>query len=364
MQIRVGRWDCQVCGNIGNLGPETSCSNCGASRPANVKFYLPTDAEVVRDSSKIEEAKAGPDWICGHCESQNKFRENPCRSCGNPKDELSEDVSLKTKTYRDGEAPTHGNPDKQEESDAMRKWRAKGVQKESALRSMSKLILLGILAVVVGLSIFIYGFPKTIEVQVDSFSWQRSIQFAHYEAVQEKAWSLPDGAFNVSSSREIHHYDQVLEGYVKKERQVKVQVGSEKYVCGQKDMGNGYFQDVYCTRPVYDYRTETYDAPVYQDVPVYKTQYRYQIMRWVDAEKYKRSLSGEDHEAIWPKLPGSSKEWREARRNASYFIVVSRSNGEQHKEQISESQWQSLSLGATLKAKEARLIGSYMGLAK
>ena len=47
MAIRVGRWDCFVCGHKGNLGPETHCTNCGSSRPKDVVFYLPDDAKVI-----------------------------------------------------------------------------------------------------------------------------------------------------------------------------------------------------------------------------------------------------------------------------------------------------------------------------
>ena len=93
MAVYVGKWDCPTCGNIGVAGPETNCTNCGASRPEDVQFYL-DDETVIRDKSQLEEAQAGVDWICGHCSSQNKALADPCWSCGNPRDVLSEDVDL------------------------------------------------------------------------------------------------------------------------------------------------------------------------------------------------------------------------------------------------------------------------------
>jgi hypothetical protein len=47
--------------------------------------------------------------------------------------------------------------------------------------------------------------------------------------------------------------------------------GVESYSCGSTDLGNGYFQDQICTRTTYrtEYRTETYQAPVYRQEPVY-----------------------------------------------------------------------------------------------
>ena len=62
--ILMGRWDCDACGHKGILGDQYSCSSCGSGRPEDVKFYLPSDAEVVEDAAGIAAAEAGSDWQC------------------------------------------------------------------------------------------------------------------------------------------------------------------------------------------------------------------------------------------------------------------------------------------------------------
>ena len=73
-----------------------------------MKFYMPSEAEVVRNKAQLAEARAGADWICGHCRAQNKAGDDSCHSCGNPRDELSSDVTIQEKVYRTGEVPTTG----------------------------------------------------------------------------------------------------------------------------------------------------------------------------------------------------------------------------------------------------------------
>ena len=63
--------------------------------------------------------------------------------------------------------------------------------------------------------------------------------------------------------------------YETRTRTVKVKEGEERYVSGQRDKGNGYFEDVYSTRPVYEDREEEY-----RDVPVYQTKYLYTVYEW------------------------------------------------------------------------------------
>jgi ribosomal protein L40E len=96
--IRVGRWDCAVCGHKGNIGYETSCSQCGAPRGKNVKFYLPDESEEVQDERQLAQARAGVDWICDYCGADNKATDTHCRSCGNARTET--DINRQTREIR------------------------------------------------------------------------------------------------------------------------------------------------------------------------------------------------------------------------------------------------------------------------
>ncbi|MEL6132280.1 MAG: Ran-binding zinc finger domain-containing protein [Bacteroidota bacterium] len=325
MGTYVGRWDCPTCGHKGNLGPQTRCPNCGASRPQNVRFYLPGDAEKVTDDQRLQEAQAGVDWICGHCNSQNKAKDTECFSCGNPRDESSQDVDLQERVYDQGEVPTESFQP-QRTRHPLEDAQKRAPKKRNPMRGV--LLLLLILG---GGFFFLRSVPKTIEVTVTSFSWERSIALEHKEPTAQESWNLPSGAFDVRKSREIRSYKQVLRGYETRTRQKKVQTGTRRYVCGKIDKGNGYFVDKYCTEPVYEYRDETYQAPVYDQVPVYDTKYYYKIMAWVRKGDLKEAQ--QDHHAYWPKNPYTQdNKWREHGRAEAYYIVVQEDNGETHHE--------------------------------
>lgn len=363
MAVRVGRWDCDTCGHRGILGPETRCTNCGASRPQNVKFYLPTDAEIIDDEARLRAARAGADWICGHCTGHNKAVDELCHSCGNPKDDLSEDVDLQTREYGMHEIPIEGRKKSEEAGERYRAARlAQKGERFEKFDVIKKYGIIGfILFLIVGYGL-LSSFPKSIDVEVTGFRWERSIQFERYEAVQKEDWNTPNGAFDVSSFRAIHHYNKVSRGFETRTRQVKVKVGEERYVCGKRDLGNGYFEDKYCTRPVYENRTEKYREEVFEDVPVYRTKYRFKIMEWNRKNEYKRQTAAKDHNPQWAELPGSEKEWRAGPREQAYYVIVKESGGKQHEEKIGGNFWVGLNEGQKLPAAKMRLIGTYKGI--
>jgi len=358
MSVYVGRWDCPTCGTKAIAGPETRCPNCGSSRPKNVRFYLPEDAEMVDDEARIKEARAGADWICGHCGTQNKAADTACKACGNERDESSQDVALSEREYGLDELPTGSFAPKRsvhplEEQQKRPKKRRAGIR---------FILLIGL--VLFGGWMLLKSFPKTVEVTVSSFEWKRSFQLEHYETVGKEAWSVPNGAFDVSSFRAIKSYKQVLRGYETKTRTKRVQVGTERYVCGKVDKGNGYFVDKYCTRAVYENRQETYEEPVYDQVPVYATKYKFKVKEWVSRKSNLLTSSGKNQEAKWPTdvRLNSPKEWRSGQKKGNYYLTVKEDNGTAHREEVSYDYWQKLKKGQRIKAKKAYVIGTWYGL--
>ena len=99
MAIKIGKWDCEQCGYVGNLGPNTHCEKCAAARPENVVFYLTEDSKIVKDLNVIRDAKSGADWVCSFCNGHNKVSDQNCQSCGNDRDETDGDESLKEKIH-------------------------------------------------------------------------------------------------------------------------------------------------------------------------------------------------------------------------------------------------------------------------
>lgn len=363
MAVRVGRWDCDTCGHKGNLGPETRCINCGAPRPKNVKFYLPTDAEIINDEVRLRAAKAGADWICGHCTGHNKVTDEICHACGNPKDETSEDVDLQVREYEMSEIPIEGRKKSEEAGERYRA--ARKLKQEKPYEKFNVITKYGFIGFILFLLVgyvLLSSFPKSIEVEVSGFRWERSIQFERYEAVAKEDWNTPSNAFDVSSFRAIHHYNKVSRGFETRTRQVQVKVGEERYVCGQRDLGNGYFEDKYCTRPVYENRTEKYREEVFENVPVYQTKYRFKVMEWNRKNEYSRKTAAKDHTPQWPDLPGSENEWRAGPRGQAYYVSVRESSGKSHEEKVGYNFWESLEKGEKLPAAKMRLIGTFKGI--
>lgn len=355
MAIYLARWDCPTCGTQMIEGPKTRCPNCSSPRPEDVQFYLPTDADIVRDEARKREALAGVDWICGHCRAQNKAKDTTCYSCGNPRDGLSSDVDLETKTYDSKDVPRQT----QKRREAPDYPAVAKPRKSRAGRTM--LIIFVLLAAFFTLT----QLPKSIEVEVTGFQWERSLQMEHYQEVADEAWDLPSGAYHVRRQKAIHHYDQVFSHNETYYENVRVRVGEERYVCGKIDMGNGYFKDRYCMRPIYDTRREKRTRPVYDRVPVYRTKYYFDIMRWVERRDHLLRTSGRDHSPVWPqKQYADSENWRKGKRQGRYYVIVRTPDGEAHKEELKEDNWRSLSEGQKLPAKQSLIFGNYFGLAK
>ena len=362
MAVQVGRWDCPVCGTKKILGPETRCPNCNSPRPVNVKFYLTNDAETVTDRSRLREAKAGVDWICGHCQAHNKAKVLICHSCGNPKDNLSEDVDLAVKEYGLDEIPDSGTRPEDIAGETYRQARTHpGYARKRPKGLLAKILSVPAFAAV--LFFLLRTFPATIDVEVVNHRWERSIQFQHYEQVRKEEWNVPSSATNVESFRAVHHYDQVYVRTETRYKTVREQVGTERYVCGKRDLGNGYFEDKYCDKPIYESRQEPYQHDVYKDVPVYKTKYRFNIMEWVASPAYLKKLEEENQSPRWPEIPGTdTKNWKEGQRTSTYYLWVKEDDGDEHLEKVSEAWFNRYAKGATLSAKRSRLMDIWYGL--
>lgn len=357
-EIRVGRWDCFVCGHVGNLGPETHCKNCGASRPRDVVFYLPDEAEVVKDKKILAEAKGGADWVCSYCSSSNKAAFNVCQTCGNDR-EVDEEKELETRDLSLNELPTTG---------------ARGVnrvkeQQPKEKRDLGKSgnfwrYILGATGLG-GVFWWLFSFSTPIDVPVTSMYWEREIEVLEYKQVQEEEFNLPSEATQVESFKAIHHYDRVVTGYETRTRTKQVKVGEREYVCGQRDKGNGYFEEIKCKEPIYETRTEEYEAPVYREVPVYKTKYRYLIYRWKNIAPL--VASGTTNKANWPtilpKMKANPKRFKTGDEREYYRFSIETHKGEiVEYEAKSYETFKELEVGEQIKAEKSTIFGTFKGL--
>lgn len=425
---REGRWDCKVCGTAGNLGRDKICPHCGAPRPEGTKFYLPKGEPPVSQPDLLRDANAGPDWICANCAASNAGYRVACSQCGalKPSDAHTQkvtDYNLQD-VPRDGDRGPQEekewtctncgahNPESRSvcsncgvrrgESGSQKYNRESYGQPQKPRRVKEpeepRKILpsvqlpedrtwLYIGGAVAGILLFLcaiwFFFIRTVDtpLTITGFHWERSVNVQVFKTVTEEDWSIPVGGRETSHRSEIHHYDSVLDHYDTKYRTVCEQVsdgydtesyedcrsvatGSESYVCGERDLGNGYFEDIECSRTVYetqcdtryrqvpkyrqDCRQESYQDPVYRQEPRYATKYTYEIEKWV----YSRTpgINGDNHDPVWPNFTLEENE-REAGRTERYVVFFIDEKVKEYSYEMGFDQWSQYELGQKVMAE-------------
>jgi len=312
MAIREARWDCQYCGNVGNLGRDKSCGSCGRSRPEGTKFYLPDDAQEVTDERLLEEAGTGADWICAFCSTSNKSEATACRSCGATREATS--AQQQVKTYGLDEVPTSGDMDLDDKP-------LPPPPADSGKKSKrSPFLIVGAVLLVVGciaVAAFLIFGGKDVTSTVDGFEWQRSIDIETYQTVTEEDWAVPAGGRILSEREEKHHDEEILD-----------HVETREEVCGKIDLGDGFFEDKICTIEENVYRTEA----------VYQPLYTYEIEKWIVVRTLQEGER--DHSPFWPRADLDSGE-REGEQAATYTIIFRDSEGEIRRHTLDLDEWQS-----------------------
>lgn len=342
MAIREGAWDCPVCGRKKNRGPEKFCGGCGSPRGPEVTFYLPEDAPEVVQAEALKRAQAGPDWVCPYCDADNPADHAFCSGCGAPKDR-----GAKTREVAVHPVGAPASPPPQPV--AAPPAPGKGIPWKKGCG----IGCLGLLALFVFL--YILGRPKSADLTVTGFHWMRTIAVEELRPVTEQAWEgeVPAGARILGSSREVHHVNKIQTGTRTATRTVseRVQTGTERVKTGSRDLGNGYFEDVYEDRPVYETveREETYEEPVYREDPVYRKRFRYEIDKWVPDREAK--AEGQDRSPAWPD-PDLDENEREGGRKELYEVLFQDEEGKPARYKApSEQVWASFEEGRTYKAK-------------
>jgi hypothetical protein len=384
MAIREGAWDCPSCGHRGNRGPRKFCSGCGAPRGEGVAFYLPDEAPEVTDAAEIARAQPGPDWICSHCEGDNPADAPFCSGCGAPRDGARRREVIE---HRFDAPPAVPSPPPSSETplhppSPLRKGCYAG-----GCLALALLFLFALLTQVPSsphretpAAALEAEAPRQVELTVAEVSWERSIGVEVLRTRTEDAWEgeVPESARLLSSSREVHHQEKIQ---VRTETRVRtwtervqagtekvrdgsdrVQVGSERVKVGVRDLGNGYFEDIYEDRPVYEDRPryeerpvyreverhESHEEPVYGDKPVYRRRHRYEIDRWETVRT--AESAGKDGSPAWPEVRLGPGE-REGTRSATYTVVLREpSGGAFPYRPPGEDEWRGFAVGDTYAA--------------
>ena len=329
-KIVVGCWDCDYCGADRISGEIKICPNCGKPRGKDVTFYMAGPKNYVEDPDKINK---NPDWVCPYCQTLNPDDNKFCSACGSAREESDTN-------YFESKEKDREREEKREED----RRKAEGTDLAARASGRSRLPLILILLAIFGLMVFAF-MPKTRKMHVDSKTWERKVSIERYQEVRESSWNLPDGAWDVTSRDEVYTYNHVLDHYETRTREVSEQVldGYDTEI-EYRDLGNGYYEEIEHQVPRYrtEYHTETYQEPVYVDIPVFAKKYYYSIMKWL----YDRDevTSGADNEPFFAELNLPENE-RESGRSEQYWIL----SGDK-RYRINYDLWKQIKTGSDIKA--------------
>lgn len=315
-KIREGRWVCQHCGEIA-LGRYESCPSCGVARQEGTKFYLPGDEPYVTDGELLADARSGVDWNCDHCGGANKgsvngYKVSRCVHCGNARNGQDKDSKVidhineeeadfaqpasraGVETSPEKVKPVHliNEPSSNDDYGSSHKgWKEEGPPRmtpQPKRRKSSQAWLpyvAGFLFFVMTglLASLLISFEHPADVL--SGRWETIVKVEEYQRLEREGWDHPGDARILDTDYRFKEYEKVLDGYDTVQRTVSVYAGEDRYVCGNRDLGNGYFEDIECSRSVYRDEQKTEQVPRYRDEPVYDYWYTYEVDRWVADRK-------------------------------------------------------------------------------
>lgn len=354
-RIVEGFWDCPYCGKTGIRGGIMECPTCGKVRDSSTKFYLNKNNMRYLSDEERKKVSNGPDWFCPYCQSYNRSDATICAECGHPKDAEDLDyfqIQEKNREYEKKQRE-YSQPQPQYESKSEHPVNNYQPASDTHYEESSPFKNIGIGAAVIAfICLMLFFFvPKETTFELNDIYWKYGVAVEEYRTVDESGWSIPSGGRLHYSQEEIYTYQQVLDHYETKTRQVSEQVldGYDTVVTGHRDMGNGYFEEITSQVPRYrtEYHTETYQEPVYKQVPIYKTKYYYEIDKWV----YDRTLTTEGNTKdtyFEDYTPEENERFGKKSKKYVFYGVV---DGENKDMQVEEHIWDKYNVGDIIPIK-------------
>ncbi len=331
-KIVEGLWDCPYCGADKIGGLRKYCPNCGHPQSKDTVFYVGEEKHYLTEE-EINAVGGEPDWKCEYCTSLNNAKFKFCKNCGAERTEENKDyhelhqeeaevVAPKTEALQ-SVIPTNAVTETVEGVVATKSLSDLPLKSTAKfdVKKLKKYILPIACAIAVVAGLIALAAPRSHEAIVNEKAWERSVEIEEYRTVEESCWdSVPNGGRLLETKNEIRSYNTVLSHYETKTREISEQVFDgydiEYYY---EDNGNGTFTEHSREVPRYrtEYRTETYEEPVYISVPVYDTKYYYEIERWVHDRT--EESSGVNIEPYWPEYTLDDDE-REGTQKGEYTI--------------------------------------------
>ena len=348
MSTYEGLWDCPNCKKVGNKGHSKHCGGCGAPRNPDTEFYLPDDAREVTEEAELAKTEQGPDWTCAYCQGDSPAGDKFCSNCGAGADgskprQVKEERFAPPVTEDPGfDDPRAGIVEDPPEPKRSSHWMLKGCG----------LGCLGMLVLAILFSVWLAS-PREAKLQVVGHAWNSSIAVQQFRQVDESAWEgqVPLGARVTSRHRALNHVNHVHVGTTTHSHEVqeRVQSGTHKVKVGKKNMGNGYFKDIYEDQPTYHMvsRTVNEQVPNYHDEPVYGMKVYYRVGRWANAPPVTRQGTGLNPE--WPPFRASANERESGRQQELLVRLRDRKGNIVTYTAHNDGEWRSLREGQSYK---------------
>lgn len=367
---REGRWLCPYCG-AENLGRFESCeghgnSGCGAGR-GDVRFYLPENSPIVTDPNQLEDAQSGQDWICDHCDGANKnaYQGKVITNCVHCAELRTEkDKTVETHTYTAGAVPrTHADTIKPRQSRAAlasdRKARSKNRiaftnsgKATSAVRAVQRKaeplaratrntaqrvtpktkfgksfagLAIGAAVALIGFLLWFFVFSTTeTTLTVTEKSWDRVLRLQDHEIRTGEGWSIPSEGWETDRTWTYQKTIEVVDYYEPRTRMVDKTVPDGTYVCGSRDLGNGYFEDIECPKTKTIQVPEDYQHPIMKDEDVYAWWYDYSYRHWFTVSDH--PTSGTTNMPYWAEVDPTPTQRTQSHRER-YSVVLDTPEG-------------------------------------
>jgi len=381
-------WICERCGSQNKYDIKT-CESCGASKELAKEDYfgrsLPSNNNnVLSDENKnntctlvIEKTNRDDHTPLIIEKSSNKNSDSlSVKDIVNKKLSLTQNNSIKNDFYNDpvikeelglsSEKPSKNKTPAFESIITKTKNIIKKTQNIMNKNKTSIVVVMLILFIMFLTVIFAWMFtPVEKTGTVISFEWKRSINVDEYKLFHEHGWTLPSGAHLTRKTKEIHHYNNVIDHYDKKTVE-KTERVIDHYETTYKDNGNG--QATKEKKPVYKtvHKKEVKEEPVYVKVPVYQTKYYYEIGRWKAVDSL--NTSGTDKQPYWHTndLPTSIPNPKygdriQKSRSEEYFAYVNDNKKNKVKVEFDYDEWTKLSVNSKVSYKSNRISGSATG---
>jgi hypothetical protein len=329
-------WDCTYCGTAKLLGlTHRHCPACGAPQDPTRRYY-PSDADKI---AVHNHRFAGADLVCPGCQTPNAAVSGFCVGCGMPLQGAKAAIGRVDQVVGQGQqfqAETVGaaKAEARVRREAMVGGARAPVKKEGMSTGLKVGLILGGVAVVVGVLLFIFVFwKKEVGLTADAHSWERAIAVEQFKEVTESDWCdrMPRTARKLGETKAVRETRRIQDGETCKTR--------------RKDNRDGTFKQVKeCT-------------PKYREEPVYDRKCRYKIDKWTRVREATASGKALDPEPSWPdpklKKKGTCKGCeRTGNKRESYTVhFVDNASGEPHDCAFDQAKWAAVELGSEWKAR-------------